>query len=315
MTRGDEAIKRTNELGVTAPELANCQDEPPQMASGVVGKSGYLALEFIRSGQRSIVKQIERRAPLLIQRALYWDEMLPHMPCVFIIMTSGCVVQGDRLAVDVHIAPDASGHLTTQSATKIHGMKHNYAVQTQMLALEKGSYLEFIPDPVIPHCGSRFLTDTQIIIHPTATLLYSEIVMSGRKHHQNDGGFRFDIYSSSVSASSSNGQSLFIERYVLTPASQPLNRVGVMGPFDVLGNVVLLTPAEHHQRIAERIVPRYDEVSGVAWGVNWLPNKCGLIFKVLGRESWQVKEAIRLFWRVAREEILNVTLPPPFIWR
>ena len=61
--------------------------------------------------------------------------------------------------------------MTTQSATKIHAMDANYAVQTQIITLADGAYLEFLPDPLIPHRRARFLSDTRISIAPTATLL------------------------------------------------------------------------------------------------------------------------------------------------
>ncbi|MBV4411722.1 urease accessory protein UreD [Enterobacteriaceae bacterium YMB-R22] len=315
MTRINEAVMRVSQPGADLPELAAYQDEPPQMASGSVGKTGYLRMMFAVSGQRSVLKQVDRRVPFLVQRALYWDEMMPHMPCVFVISTSGCVLQGDRLAMDIHVAAQACGHVTTQSATKIHAMENNYAAQMQTITLDEDSYLEVIPEQVIPHCGSRFISDTRITLHPTATLIYAEILMSGRKHHDADRGFRFDVYSSHICASSHVGNPLFTERYVLEPGKQPLNTPAVMGPFDVFGNVILLTPACHHQRIIDRITPLYDEAAGLACGVSRLPNECGLIFKALGKESPQVKAAIRLFWRIAREEILGITLPAPFIWR
>ncbi|ECC3555194.1 urease accessory protein UreD [Salmonella enterica subsp. salamae] len=315
MTTVSEAARRISQLGACATELADYQDEPQQMASGSIGKMGYLCLKFALHGHRSVLQQMDRRVPFLVQRALYWDETLPQMPCVFIISTSGCVLQGDRMTLEVQVGPRACGHITTQSATKIHSMENNYAAQMQTLTLEEGSYLEMIPDPVIPHSGSRFITDTCITLHPTATLFYSEILMSGRKYHQADRGFRFDVYSSRIRACSPEGKILFAEHYVLEPHKHPLNGIGVMGPFNVSGNVILLTPSEHHQRIIDRIPPHYDEVEGRASGVSRLPNDCGLIFKALGKEASQVKMAIRLFWCVAREEILGVTLPAPFLWR
>lgn len=44
MTAVSEAARRVAQLGADAPELAAYQDEPPQMASGGVGKTGYLRL-------------------------------------------------------------------------------------------------------------------------------------------------------------------------------------------------------------------------------------------------------------------------------
>ena len=55
-------------------------------------------------------------------------------------------------------------------------MDANYAAQTQTITLADDAYLEFLPDPVIPHRRARFVSDRRISIAPTATLLYSEII-------------------------------------------------------------------------------------------------------------------------------------------
>ena len=306
---------RAHALGQDAPELAEYQNEPPQMHSGAVGKSGYLRLGFERRGERSILADVERRVPSLVQRALYWDEEMPGLPCVTMISTSGCVLQGDRLATDVNVGVGACGHVTTQSATKVHSMNANYASQIQQFRVEENGYLEFMPDPLIPHRDARFITDTRITIHPTATAIYSEILMSGRKYHHVDERFGFDVFSSRVCAQTLEGRELFVEKYVLEPKKESLDAIGVMQTFDVFGNVVLLTPKEHHDRIVARIPALFDMPAGLASGVTRLPNDCGLIFKVLGNDSGEVKAQVREFWKVAREEILGVTLAPPFLWR
>ena len=163
-------------LGRAAPELAPYQDEPPQMPSGVVGKFGFLRLVFRADGARSVLSDMDRRAPFLVQKALYWDEALPDMPCVMIITTTGCVAQGDRLAVQIHVGAGARAPVTTQSAPKIHMMSSNYAAQLQEITVEEGGYLEYAPDPVIPHRSSRFLTDTRLVVAESGALVYSEIL-------------------------------------------------------------------------------------------------------------------------------------------
>jgi len=126
-------------LGRSARELAGFQDEPPQMPSGMVGKDGLLRLGFERRGGRTILADLERRAPFMAQRVLYPERSLPDLAWLFIITTSGCVLQGDRLALEVTLGPGARAHLTTQSATKIHTMDANYAVQTQHIRLSEGA--------------------------------------------------------------------------------------------------------------------------------------------------------------------------------
>jgi urease accessory protein len=225
------------------------------------------------------------------------------------------VLQGDRLALDVALAPGARAHVTTQSATKVHSMDANYAVQTQSIALADGAYLEFLPEPLIPHRGARFLSDTRISIAPSATLLFAEILQPGRKHHRPDECFGATMLSLAVGAERPDGQVLFTEKLVIDPARRPMRQSGVMETFDVLGNVVLLTPKDGADRVHARVDADVDYANGVAFGACRLPNDAGLIFKVLGRETAQVKAKVREFWEIARREITGTAIPPPFFWR
>lgn len=304
-----------HELGARAPELAQYQSEPAQMRSGAIGKSGYLKLRFAKREHRSILAEMERRVPSMVQKALYWDEEMPELPCVTMISTTGCILQGDRLETDIYVERGACAHITTQSATKVHMMNANYASQIQKFTLEENSYMEFMPDPIIPHRNSRFITDTSIRIHPTATAIYSEVLMSGRKYHHPEEHFGFDVYSSRVTSYDLSNKELFAEKYILEPKSESLDAIGIMQNFDVFGNIILLTPKEHHDKILARASARFDVEHRIACGATRLPNDCGLIFKVLGVNSSGVKSEIRQFWRIAREEILSITLPEKFIWR
>lgn len=302
-------------LGLAAAGFAGFQDEPPQMASGTVGKTGFLRLGFERRDEQTILADLDRRAPYMAQRPLYPDPAMPDLAWLFMITTSGCVLQGDRLALEVTLAAGARAHVTTQSATKVHSMDANYAVQTQSIALADGAYLEFLPEPLIPHRRARFLSDTRITIAPTATLLYAEILQPGRKHHHPDECFGATLLSLAVSAERPDGRTLFTEKLVIEPARRPLRQTGVMDSFDVFGNVILLTPKDAADRIHARVGADVDAANGVAFGACHLPNDAGLIFKVLGGETAQVKAKVREFWAVAREEITGAAIPPPFFWR
>lgn len=302
-------------LGASIPELARFQDEPPQMKSGTAGKTGFLRLGFEQRGRRTILANLERRAPYMAQRALYCDQEMPDLACVFLITTTGCLLQGDRLALDVVLRSGAQAHVTTQSATKIHTMDANYAAQTQTFTLADDAYLEFLPDPVIPHRCARFVSETRIAIAPTATLLYAEIIHPGRKHHHPDECFGATVLSMAIAAARPDGRALFNEKLVIEPQRYPMRQTGVMDKFDVFGNVILCTPREKADRVYERVEAKVDLARGVAFGACRLPNEAGLIFKVLGRETAQVKAKVREFWGIARREVTGAGLPPQFLWR
>ena len=297
-----------------APELAPYQDEPAQLPSGAPGKHGVLDMAFVRSGDRSVLAHLYRQAPLLVQQALYWDEYLPGLPCVYIITTSGCVLQGDRLDVSVAVGADAMAHVTTQSATKIHQMDANFAAQTQRLALGESAYLELLPGPVIPHRHSRFITRTQANVAASATLLSAELLQPGRKHHGGGELFEFDVYSSALTVSRPNGTALFTEKLVAEPWRHPVRHAAAMGKFDVLANVTLVTPARHAAQIFEHVVPGADSSTGCMAGASRLPHDAGLVYKVLGMDAEPVKAKVRAFWDLVRQQVTGAPIPPTRPW-
>ncbi|MCF7989488.1 MAG: urease accessory protein UreD [Thiohalocapsa sp.] len=302
-------------LGLGARELAAFRDEPAQMASGTVGKDGFLRLGFERRGPRTILAELDRRIPGMAQRALYPEQALPDLAWVFMITTTGCLLQGDRLALEIALGAGARAHVTTQSATKIHAMDANYAVQTQRISLDDGAYLELMPEPLIPHRRARFLGDTRLCVAPTATVLYAEILQPGRKHHHPDECFGATLLSLATSAMRPDRRLLFTEKLVIEPGRYDLRRTGVMDGFDVFGNVVLLTTTDVADRVDARLGAELDASAGLAYGACRLPNDAGLIFKVLGRETGPVKAKIRELWAVVREEATGTTLSAPFFWR
>jgi urease accessory protein len=295
------------------PELAPYQQEPPQLATGAPGKVADLRLRFERRGDRSILADLFRRAPLIVHRAIYWDEEMPELPCVFIISNAGGILQGDRNTISIEVGPAAQAHVTTQSATKIHTMDANFATQIQDIVLHDGAYLEYLPDPIIPHRRARFLAHTRIAVAPSATLLYSEILMAGRKHHGEL--YEYDVFSSTVRAERPEGCELFTEKYVVRPQQQQVRAVGRMNHFDVFGNVILLTPKHHTDRVFAQVPAVVNLTEQWAAGASRLPNEAGLIYKVVGLETALVRARIREFWSLVRREVVGARVPREFAWR
>jgi urease accessory protein len=297
-------------------ELAPYQDQPAQLPAAANGKVGVLRLGFARRGDRTILADLYRQSPLLVQRALYWDEEMPDLPCVMILTTSGGVLQGDRLHMDVDVGPGARAHLTTQAATKIQEMDANFGTQVQDFTLAEDAYLEFLPEPVIPFKRSRFVSHTRVRLPRSATMLYAEVLQPGRKYYGDGEVFAYDLFSSELRAERPDGRGLFVEKFVVTPGRFPVARLGVMERFHVFGNAVLLTGPEAAARVyARTAAPVWDERTPLATAVSRLPHDAGLIFKALGQETEPVRAAVRAFCVAAREETTGCTFPPAFSWR
>ncbi|MDE5552226.1 MAG: urease accessory protein UreD, partial [Muribaculaceae bacterium] len=240
---------------------------------------------------------------------------MPEMPCVYILSSGGQNVEGDRYRQDITMRKDSFAFVTTGAATKLAEMAHNYSAMSQNIVLEENTYLEFMPEPVYPCRHTRFISDTSIVIDPTATLFYSEIFMGGRKYYKDGELFVYDILSVCSHAERPDGTPLFREKFIIDPEKQNPRQLGIMGEYDVFANVIVLTPAEQADKIYNQTEPFMDRKKKLAAGITHLPNGAGLLFKVLGMEPGPVKKVVREFLSTVRTVVKGVKVPDEFPWR
>lgn len=297
-------------------ELTPYLAETKAMRMGAPGKYGKLDLVFeLDPWNKSIMRHWDRRAPLIVQQELYFDEGMPEMPCVYILSAGGPNVDGDRYENRFTVRKDAYAFISTGAATKIAEMVYNYSALKQTFVLEENAYLEYIPEATIPCRNSRYITDTDIEIDPSATLFYSEIYTGGRKYYAEGELFVYDLLSVCTRAYRPDGTPLFREKLVAEPKMKPVRNIGMMHDYDVFANVIVLTPEKDAALIYEKTQAFIDREDGLAAGITHLPNQCGLIFKVLGKETQPVKKLIREFCSIVRMQIKGKPLPEEFIWR
>lgn len=286
--------------------------DQPRMGAGSVGKCGYLRLGFeLDASGRTILREWERRAPTVVQQALYFDEEWEELPCVYILSSGGPNVDGDRYRQHISLGPSASAYISTAAATKVAQMRHNYSSLNLKIELSEGAYLEYLPEPVIPCRHSRYNSHTLLTIHPEATLLYADIVLCGRKHHGES--FDYDIFCASFRAFRPSGEELFAESQIHEPRRLKSALEGVMGDFDVRATAYLLTPRRFSDQIYDLTPSLCD--GEVRAAITRLPNDCGVKYMVLGSESGAVKRCLREFCSSARLLIKGRPLPREFAWR
>lgn len=303
-------------------EFNKCRELKPYLAEtkamrlGAPGKFGMLDLIFELDDQKkSIMRHWDRRAPLIVQQELYFDEGMPEMPCVYILSAGGPNVDGDRYENRFTVRKNAYAFISTGAATKIAEMIYNFSALKQIFVLEENAYLEYIPEATIPCRNSRYITDTAITIAPSATLFYSEIYTGGRKYYNEGELFVYDLLSVCTQALRPDGTPLFREKLVASPKEKNVRDIGVMHNYDVFANVIVLTPEKDAEAIYNQTQAFIDRDQELAVGISHLPNQAGLIFKVLGKETQPVKRIIREFGSVVRMQIKGKPLPEEFVWR
>lgn len=300
----------------SAKEMASYLMNPKAMPVGAPGKNGFLSLQFELDNEgKSILRHLERRVPLIVQQELYFDEAMPEMPCVYILSSGGPNVDGDRYEQNITVKEYAFAFVSTGAATKLAEMRYNYSGLRQHFVLKDHAYLEFLPEPIIPCRHTRFISETLISIAPSATLFYSEIFAAGRKYYGDGELFQYDILSICTHGERPEHEALFREKFIIRPLAKDPKVIGVMDDYDVFANVIVMTPPDCAQTIYENTKAIIDTENDIAFGITHLPKNCGLLFKVLGKKTAPVKEAVRGFCSTVRQVVKGKPLPKEFPWR
>ncbi len=140
--------------------------------------SGHLHLrcECRADGVPMISKQ-SFRAPIHLSKS-HIDH--GHLVQSIVNPTAG-FFDGDRLESDVHVAPGAKLVLSTPSASRVYRARSGKAAASfQKFRVEENASLEWIPEPFIPHAGARYAQQTEIVLHPSASLLFFDWIAPGR---------------------------------------------------------------------------------------------------------------------------------------
>ena len=90
---------------------------------------------------------------------------------------------------------------------------------------------------------------------------------------------------------------------------------GIMGKYQMFANVIVLTPPDKAEEIYNATEAGFSADGDLATGITRLPNKAGLLFKVMGMESEPVKKAVRAFASTVRMAVKGHPLLPDFPWR
>ena len=267
-----------------------------------------LALEKDSSTGNTVIREQYSRVPLMAQRAMYLEETLPSMAYVYIVSPSGGILQGDRYKIDITLGNNTFAHVTTQGATRIYKMEKNYASQIINIKVEEGSYFEYVPDQIIPFRNSRFYQEVHLNVHDNATMIYSEVIVPGRV--ASGEAFEYDICYIKTIGRNQLGKPRFIDTVMLEPRKQNLRTEEILGKFKVVGIIYIVTKEFNVQDLQYEISERIKglEVKGKrSGGTSILPGRQGIIIRILGNSSEDVKKIIFDVVRIARKQIVGAS--------
>jgi urease accessory protein len=290
------------------PEISIYQAEPGQLGVGKAGKVGILQLKLERDAynRRTVIREQYCKTPLCVQRALYLEETLPAMAYVYIISPSGGILQGDRYRIDIVLSNNSFAHVTTQSATRIYKMEKNFGTQMVNVEVKEGSYFEYIPDQIIPFRNSRFYQAVELNVHDNATMIYSEMLVPGRVARGES--FEYDICYIRTRARNQLGKPRFVDMIKLEPKKENLRLEEIMGTFDVVGTMYIITRPLYIKDLQQEINLKINELQEtIAGGASAFPNKQGIIVRMLGKTAGEVRNMIFEVIRISRSQIIGAS--------
>ena len=288
-------------------EISQYDLEVPPLNVGNAGKVGLLVLVLENKEGKTTLVENYHKVPLQVQKALYIDENMPHMPFVYIMSPSGGILQGDRLRMDIHGHENTVFHITTQAATKIYRMEKNYATQILNITLDKGSYAEFLPDMIIPYRDSRFYQEVNLKIHEDATCLYSEILSPGRVTYGES--FLYEIFYSRFQATDLSGNFRCLDNMVFSPKTSNLRSCGILGNWDIAANFYLLTKKVDSKILNAEIERTIQKADNIYFASTVLPRSDGIITRILGRKPNDVDIVCKQIWNIIRERLHGKPAP------
>lgn len=289
------------------PEVQAYGSELKQLHVGRAGKIGALTLLLEQDQERgkTVVKEQYSKVPLFTQRALYLEESLPSMAYIHIMSPSGGILQGDRYRMDIVLKNKACAHITTQGATRIYRMERNYATQIVNVFVDEGSYLEFVPDQIIPYRDSRFYQTVNLKVHDNGTMIYSEMMVPGRV--ASGESFQYDICYMKALAKNQKDKLRFIDIAILEPKKRNLKTLGILDTFDVVGSTYILTKADYVKELKDEINSGLHNFAHISGGASILPYNSGVIVRMLGNVASDLRYAIYEIIKITRRIILNAS--------
>ncbi len=199
-------------------------------------------LKFQKKNGRTRLTDCYQQSPLKASRELYISNN-NEKATVYLMESSGGLVAGDCNEYEVHLSNQANVSLVQQSALKVYpSINEQRSTQRVFIQLDQDTRLEWLPETIIPFKDAQFYGNTQIRMKKGSTLLWGEIISPGRE--KGNECFRYKDFRTSFQIWVEE-ECLAYDTLTLSPASMPLQQIGLLGESLYIGSLWFVSPAVH----------------------------------------------------------------------
>lgn len=264
-----------------------------------------LTLGFSRHGDKTVLSERRHYGPLAVQKPFYPEDGVCH---VYLLHPPGGVAPGDRLQINVRVAKDGNTLITTPAAGKCYRSDGRTSGIMQMLNVETGASLEWLPQETILFDGCRTELTTKIVLESSAGFCGWEILCLGRPAGNElfDTGLcrqRIEVWRDDAP--------LLLERGLFAGGSDALRTAWGMGGCTVTGTFIVV-PADRACLDAVREIDESPGVTGDLHGASLIGDV--LVCRYLGHQAEHAKNYFTDVWRKIRPLVLEREACVPRIW-
>jgi len=257
---------------------------------------------------RTVLTERTHVGPLRIQKPLYPEgDAVCH---AIIVHPPGGIAGGDSLGINVDLAAQTHGLITTPGATKWYKAKaDSQASQSIQIHLAQDAVLEWLPQEAIVFNAAQASNDTAISLDDNALYLGWEVLCFGRAAHGET--FQAGRYRQRMSITR-NGRMLWNERGTLDADGRLMQSAIGLAGHSVAGTL-LAVGRDIPQALLEAA---REAVAGHAGApriaLTRLPQ--ALAARYLGNSSEEAKELFVQVWRVLRPALTGREAVLPRLW-
>jgi urease accessory protein len=261
--------------------------------------TGILRLDVEDRQGKTVAENVYFQGALKVMRPVYHDES--GQACYYILNPGGGYLDGDCYKVQISLKEQARLTLTTQSATKVYKTPNTPAYQITEIFLQAGSYLEYIPDPLIMYRHARYKQKNVVRMEKGATFLYSDIITPGWSP---DGEpFSYDKLQL-INEIYIDDELVTFDHIKLNPAEQNMEAIGFMEGYSHLGSMIVVgeqTTADLLDRLFNAISTNDMEYKV---GLSMLPVK-GFTLRVLANSTQTIERIFTECQNIISKEWFN----------
>lgn len=263
--------------------------------------TGTLSLDLEDRKGKTVAKRVYFQGALKVMRPIYFDDS--GQVCYYLLNPGGGYLDGDRYKMEISADEGSRVTLTTQSATKVYKTPKSHAYQETNISLQKGSYLEYLPDPLIAYENAHYKQKNVVYMESGATFIYTDILTPG----WSPGGKKFSYNTIQlITEVFLDGALGVFDHIKLIPEKQSISGLGFMEGFTHLGSMIAISEYTNDALLDELYETIQMEETSFKFGISKLAVP-GLSIRILANSTQVIERILNHCHKVISEKWNNRT--------